>query len=63
MLHILECYPLRYFNNLYSIYGEDKLIKRSQLKIKDKISNKSLMENNKFVFGVYYQIYPYNKGI
>ncbi|ORX84877.1 hypothetical protein BCR32DRAFT_110090 [Anaeromyces robustus] len=45
------------FNNKDYDNGLDHLIKISELSIKNKQSNKSILENNKFTVGVYIRIY------
>ncbi|ORX75576.1 hypothetical protein BCR32DRAFT_271830, partial [Anaeromyces robustus] len=50
-----------YYNKYNPIYSIKQLIKKSELKKKDSNTNKSLIENNKFIIGVYIRTYKYYK--
>ncbi|ORX77620.1 hypothetical protein BCR32DRAFT_295511 [Anaeromyces robustus] len=50
---------LNYFSKNRNIWGWNKFIKKSELNIKNKESNKSFVENNKVVIGTYIRVYQY----
>jgi len=58
-----ETLPIEYYSGHENanIFGHLGLIEKSQLKVKNESTNKSFVENNKCVFGVYFQIYKNEK--
>lgn len=55
--------PIEYLSKSIPSSGHPNLINKSQLYIKNEYLNKSLIENNRCVLGVYFQIYKNEKGL
>jgi len=53
----------RNFNKNNVDWGFSKLIKKKDLFIKGKFSNKPVIENDKCIVGVYFHIYGKGKGM
>jgi len=51
------------YNGTDSSWGFKNFIKKSDIFYEDEVSHKSLIENNKFILGVYINVYKYDEGI